>query len=321
MQKRLRFRLRLSLGLRIFLFLSLTLTSTFFAAEAAKPRLSTVIIEGTAVVIDEDLTLAKDSAIKNAMRSAVEDVVTNFIKETEDLVLYKWSLEESIYNNYENFIQSYKILGEMQDKDTYNVTIEANIFEDSIKKRLLSLGIASVRHDNRKILLIIDEKTNISLAEDNLLTLFSISEDAVSKMLTDTGFEIINRTTVRNKIDLKELKQAITGDGKIVYNIGKQFNADMVILGVAEVKTETGGVKAELNAKVYSVKKEALIVERNEITNVLTTDKVIGIAQSLRNAADKVAPVLIDFIKKELEGENRQEKIYPQRLNELNPPQ
>ena len=310
MKKRLRFRLRLSLGLRIFLFLSLslTLTSTFFASEAAKPRISTVIIEGTAVVIDGDLTLAKDSAIKNAMRSAVEDVVTNFTKEVEGLDVYKGSLEENIYNNYENFIQSYKILGEMQDKDTYSVTIQVNIFEDSIKKRLLSLGIASIKHDNRKILLIIDEKTNISLAEDNLLTLFSISEDAVSKMLTDTGFEIINRTTVRNKIDLKELKQAITGDGKIVYNIGKQFNADMVILGVAEVKAETGGVKAELNAKVYSVKKETLIVEKNEITNVLTTDKVIGIAQSLRNAADKVAPVLVDFIKKELEGENKNKK-------------
>ncbi|MBI5749092.1 MAG: flagellar assembly protein T N-terminal domain-containing protein [Nitrospinae bacterium] len=293
---------------RLLLLTVYCLLLTSSGSEAAKPRISTVIIEGTAVVIDGDLTLAKDSAIKNAMRSAVTDVVTNFTKEVEGLDVYKGSLEENIYNNYENFIQSYKILGEMQDKDTYSVTIQVNIFEDSIKKRLLSLGIASIKHDNRKILLIIDEKTNISLAEDNLLTLFSISEDAVSKMLTDTGFEIINRTTVRNKIDLKDLKQAITGDGKIVYNIGKQFNADMVILGVAEVKAETGGVKAELNAKVYSVKKEALIVEKNEITNVLTTDKVIGIAQSLRNAADKVAPVLVDFIKKELEGENKNKK-------------
>ncbi len=293
----------------VFLFFLLfTVYCSLFTvslAEAAKPRLSTAVVEGTAVVTDGDLTLAKDSAIKNAMRSAVEDVVTNLTKEVEGLDVYKGSLEENIYNNYENFIQSYKILGEMQDKDTYSVTIQVNIFEDSIKKRLLSLGIASIKHDNKKILLIIDEKTNISLAEDNLLTLFSISEDAVSKMLTDTGFEIINRTAARNKIDLKDLKQAITGDGKIVYNIGKQFNADMVILGVAEVKAETGGVKAELNAKVYSVKKETLIIEKNEITNVLTTDKVIGIAQSLRNAADKVAPVLIDFIKKELEGENK----------------
>ncbi len=269
--------------------------------EAAKPRISTVIIEGTAVVIDGDLTLAKDSAVKNAMRSAVEDIVANFTKEVEGLETYKESLEENIYNNYENFIQSYKILGEMQDKDTYSVTIEANIFEDSIKKRLLSLGIASIKHDNKKILLIIDEKINISLADDSFLLLFSISEDAVSKMFGEAGFEVINRTSVRNKIDLKDLKQAITGDGKVVYNIGKQFNADIVILGAAEVKTETGGVKAELNAKAYSVKKETLIVERNEITNVLTTDKVIGIAQSLRNAADKVAPVLVDFIKKELE--------------------
>ncbi|MBI3582860.1 MAG: flagellar assembly protein T N-terminal domain-containing protein [Nitrospinae bacterium] len=293
---------------RLLLLTAYCLLLTASGSEAAKPRLSAAVVEGTAVVTDGDLTLAKDSAIKNAMRSAVTDVVTNFTKEVEGLETYKGSLEEKIYNNYENFIQSYKILGEMQDKDTYSVTIQVNIFEDSIKKRLLSLGIASIKHDNRKILLIIDEKTNISLAEDNFLLPFSISEDAVSKVLADTGFEIVNRTTVRNKVDLKDLKQAITGDGKIVYNIGKQFNADIVILGIAEAKTETGGVRAELNAKVYSVKKETLIVEKNEITNVLTTDKVIGIAQSLRNAADKVAPVLVDFIKKELEGENKNKK-------------
>jgi len=270
--------------------------------EAAKPRLSTVVVEGTSSVTDGDLTLAKDIAIKNAKRSAVEDIVANFIKEIEGVEIYKESLEENIYNNYENFIQSYKILGDIQDKDTYSITIEVNIFEDSIKKRLLSLGIASIKHDNRKILLIIDEKTNISLAEDSFLFPFSISEDAISKMLRDAGFEVINRSFVRNKIDLKDLKQAITGDGKIVYSITKPFNADIVILGIAGVKAETGGVKAELNTKVYSVKKEALIGERDEITNVLTTDKAIGIAQSLRNAADKVAPVLVDFIKKELEG-------------------
>src|SRR3990172_1551676 len=205
--------------------------------EAAKPRLSTVVVEGTSSVTDGDLTLAKDIAIKNAKRSAVEDIVANFIKEIEGVEIYKESLEENIYNNYENFIQSYKILGDIQDKDTYSITIEVNIFEDSIKKRLLSLGIASIKHDNRKILLIIDEKTNISLAEDSFLFPFSISEDAISKMLRDAGFEVINRS-----------------------------------------------------------------FERNEITNVLTTDKAIGIAQSLRNAADKVAPVLVDLIKKELEG-------------------
>ena len=151
--------------------------------EAAKPRLSTVVVEGTSSVTDGDLTLAKDIAIKNAKRSAVEDIVANFIKEIEGVEIYKESLEENIYNNYENFIQSYKILGDIQDKDTYSITIEVNIFEDSIKKRLLSLGIASIKHDNRKILLIIDEKTNISLAEDSFLFPFSISEDAISKII------------------------------------------------------------------------------------------------------------------------------------------
>jgi hypothetical protein len=294
---------------RVFLFFLLVTGHwslvTVSVSGAAKPRISTVIIEGTSVITDGDLTLAKDTAIKNAMRAAVEDTVSNFIRELEGLETYKDSLEENIYNNYENFIQSYKILGDIQDKDAYSVTIEANIFEDTIKKKLLSLGITSIKHNARRILLIIDERTNIPLAEDSFLALFSISEDAASKMLTDAGFEIINRTAVRNKVDLKDLKQAITGDGKVVYIMAKPFNADIVILGMAEVKAELGGVKAELNAKVYSVKKETLIVERNEITNVLTTDKVIGTAQSLRNAANKVTPLLIDFIKKEMEGENK----------------
>jgi len=297
------------LAIKVFLFFLLVTGHwslvTISGSEAAKPRLSTVIIEGVATVIDGDITLAKDTAIKNAMRNAVENIVTGLIKETEELVMYKWSLEEGIYNNYEKFIQSYKILGDMQDKDTYSVTLQVNVFEDSIKKRLLSLGIASIESDNRRVLLIIEETTNLSLAGDNFLTFFSISEDVISKILTDAGFEIMNRASVRNRIDLEDFKKAITGEGDATYKIGKQVNANIMILGIAEIKAEIGSVKAELNTKVYSVKRETMIVERHEVTNVLTTDKILGTAQSLRSTAGKTALILIDFIKKELDGEDK----------------
>lgn len=266
---------------------------------AAKPRLSAAIVEGIAVITEGNPISARDSAIKNAMRIAVEDIVLNSVKE-EGLEIYKESLEDNIYKNCEDFIQSYKMLAEMQNEDTYSVTLQMNIFVDSIKKRLISLGISVVSHDTPRILLIIEEKTGVFLAEENFLMLYSISEDAISKKLTEGGFEVIDRNAVRNKIDIKEIRKGLSGDIHIASAIGKYLNADVVILGAANVKAEIGEIKAEINTKVFSVKREALIVERNEVTTVLTTDKILGTAQSLRNAVDKIIPVLIDFIKKGL---------------------
>src|SRR3989337_2950099 len=77
-------------------------------AEGAKPRLSTAIVEGVAVITEGNPISARDSAIKNAMRIAVEDIVLNSVKE-EGLEIYKESLEDNIYKNCEDFIQSYKI--------------------------------------------------------------------------------------------------------------------------------------------------------------------------------------------------------------------
>ncbi|MBI3814011.1 MAG: hypothetical protein HY279_06040 [Nitrospinae bacterium] len=275
------------------------------AVEAAKPRLSTVILEGEAEVADENYISARETAIKNAMRKAVENIVADSVNDPEILEANRENLEESIYKNYDDFVQSYKVLGETQDKNAYSVTLQMNIFENSIKKRLTALNIKFLSKDSHKIFLIIDERTGISVVEDNFLTLFSISEDVVSKKLTEAGFEVINRNTARNKLDIKELKKALSGDGHIASAIGKSFNADMVIIGNANIKTETGGVQAEINAKVFSVKKEKLIVERNEIASVLTTDRLLGIAQSLRNGSEKILPVLIDFIKKEMEAEKQ----------------
>ncbi len=268
--------------------------------EAAKPRLSTVILEGEAEIADENYISARETAINNVMRKAVEDIVADSVNDPEILEANRESLEESIYRNYDDFIQSYKVLGETQDKNSYSVTLQMNIFEDSIKKRLSSLNIKFLSKDNLKIFLLIDERTGISVVEDNFLTLFSISEDAVSKKLTEAGFEVINRNAARNKLDVKELKKALAGDGNIASAIGKSFNADMVIIGTANIKFESGGVQAEINAKVFSVKKEKLIVERTEIGSVLTTDRLLGTAQSLRNGSEKISPVLIDFIKKGL---------------------
>jgi hypothetical protein len=284
----------------LLLLTSYLLLLTVSIVEAAKPRLSTVILEGEAEVVDGNYISAREAAIKNTMRKAVEEIVADSVNDPEILEANRENLEENIYGNYDDFIQSYKVLGETQDKNAYSVTLQMNIFEDSIKKRLAALNIKFLSKDSRKIFLIIDERTGISVAEDNFLTLFSISEDALSKKLTEAGFEVISRNAARNKLDVKELKKALLGDGHIASAIGKPFNADMVIIGTANIKTETGGVQAEINIKVFSIKKEKLIVERNEIASVLTTDRLLGAAQSLRNASEKISPVLIDFIKKGL---------------------
>ncbi|MBI4378513.1 MAG: flagellar assembly protein T N-terminal domain-containing protein [Nitrospinae bacterium] len=295
-----------SRGLEYFCFLFCVLFTFYYLfatvtiTEAVKPRLYQITVEGVATITTGNYILAREIAIKNAIRTAVENSVKDFVKDLEGQEVYKESLEEGIYKNGEDFIQSYKILGEMKEKDTYTVVLSINIFEDSIKKRLLSLGITSAGHSNLRILIIIEERIGISLMGDDFLSLYSIAEDTLSKKLSEVGFEVVNRNTVRNKIDVKEIRKAISGDEHIASVLGKHFNTNAVIFGNANVTVEAGKVQAEINTKVFSVGKETLIIERNEVTTILTTDKILGTAQSLRDTADKITTVLIDFLKKNI---------------------
>src|SRR5258706_1926454 len=96
-----------------------------------------VIAEGFGLIINGDKGKARDTAVENALRKAVEQVVGTIIESETATDKYE-ILSDKIYSQSKGFIKSYKILSEETDPDgrNFKVRVEAEVAEGSINDQL-----------------------------------------------------------------------------------------------------------------------------------------------------------------------------------------
>ena len=96
--------------------------------------------EGTCPLYGNDRSTARDSAIDDSMKKAVERVVGMLVTqepaaETLDLLIH------TIYPKHQQYVQDYRILSEGIDDGLYHVSIRATLSQSAIKNDLKALGI------------------------------------------------------------------------------------------------------------------------------------------------------------------------------------
>ncbi|MEO1234049.1 MAG: flagellar assembly protein T N-terminal domain-containing protein [Myxococcota bacterium] len=94
-----------------------------------------VTVTGVAAVVDNDVPLARDRALDDAKRKAVEQVAgTRVSAETvaEDFQL----VSDRIYARASGFVRNYEILGEGREGETYEVRVKANVDGEALKADL-----------------------------------------------------------------------------------------------------------------------------------------------------------------------------------------
>ncbi|MBN2254917.1 MAG: flagellar assembly protein T N-terminal domain-containing protein, partial [Deltaproteobacteria bacterium] len=95
--------------------------------------------DGAGVVINNDLALARDNAINDSLRKAVEQAVGTVIS-SETVVQNYEVINDSIYAKSQGYIQNYQILNEKVSDGLYRVTIRATVSMGGIKDDLRALG-------------------------------------------------------------------------------------------------------------------------------------------------------------------------------------
>ncbi|MBW2543887.1 MAG: hypothetical protein JRD43_00150 [Deltaproteobacteria bacterium] len=96
--------------------------------------------EGTCLVSGGGRAPARDSAIDDSMRKAVERIVCMFI--SEDVVEENFdAINDNIYSKSQDYIQDYRILREGVENDLYNVRVRVSLSVGDIKDDLEMLGV------------------------------------------------------------------------------------------------------------------------------------------------------------------------------------
>jgi len=103
----------------------------------------TVETEGTGLITNNDLASARNNAINDALRNAVEQAVATLIP-LQTLDKRSQAIRDGIYAKSDQYIHDYKISSERQVQKVYAVNVRSAVFIDSIRDDLQTLGLLKV---------------------------------------------------------------------------------------------------------------------------------------------------------------------------------
>jgi hypothetical protein len=204
----------------ILLIVYFPLFSGVFAQDLEKEIRS----KGMADITAGNVSGARDRAIEDALRKAVEDGV-GILLSSESIVENYQLIQDTILSKSKGYIKSYKVLHEEQKTWIYHVTVAAKIGKTLLKDDLDALRrIKELKGNPRMMMIIIDERVEggrkLSQTENSLIQAF-----------LDKEFKVVDPKTVKESIERDRLMRAIESDNETAAALGLQHGADMVIMG------------------------------------------------------------------------------------------
>ncbi|MFA4910416.1 MAG: flagellar assembly protein T N-terminal domain-containing protein, partial [Desulfobacteria bacterium] len=264
--------------------------------------------EGMGAIVNNDKAIARDNAIEDALRKAVEQAVGTLVS-SETMVENFQLLSDSIYTKTEGYIQKYKIISEAPAENIYKVNIEATVALGNLKNDLAAVGLLMARKHKPRIMIMIAEQ-NIGqqylsfwwghqASETNL----SITESVLIEKLREKDFNVVDHEAKAGNIKIGKPYQAANLDDNTAVSLGNQYDAEVVIVGKALAKlvgsvmgTSMKSVQANMSARAIRTDNGAIIASVNTHGAAVHIDEVTGGSEALKKASSDLASKLMDQI-------------------------
>ncbi len=195
--------------------LVLFITATFSIA-------NDIAVQGTGYGISENeaLTRAKQEALS---RGIGQTLISS--TEVENYMVKK----DLIISETMGHIKSVKVLEKVKGEDgAFKITVQAIVSKGDLRKDLAKYAILLKTIDNPKVAIMINETYNEKKVEEGA------GEVTLIKFLRERSFDIVDPNQVLRFSESKEGQLALGGDPEALSKIGKNLNADVVIVGSVE---------------------------------------------------------------------------------------
>jgi hypothetical protein len=300
--------------MRTFPLILLTAVLCLAGAVQAQDTI-TVRSTGLGVISSGDIAKARDDAVKDAIRNAVEQQ-TGMLVDSQTMVEMFSTLEDSIYARSTAYVLDYRVISEGYGsfENSYEVEVECTIARSMLQAKLEDLDVRLITAlvGNPRIMIIIEEENMLEGYHyywyDSLD--MGTTEMTLQEIFLDKDFPLVDAEQARRNIDRDMVKAALTGDPLAAAEIGLQYGAEYVLTGKAVVKgsdivaydiTAGSGMKsyqATCNIKVYETDTAALVASTSKSDKAAHTDDLTGGNEALRKAAKSAADVVIAQILK-----------------------
>lgn len=304
------------------------LFAVFFSVFLFAQETETVTVIGEASIINNDKIAAKDKAIDDALRKAVEQI-TGTVVSSESLTENFELVKDTIYTKSKGYVQKHKIIEhgiDKQDSGVYFVKIEAVVSKGKIQEDYK--GIVSMYESlgKPKFLILISEqnigeKTASGWWTGSQVNLGNVENGMVNLWLKE-GFKFVDYQVLSKKIKVLPAFQNVNNlTDKDVKEITDLHDADFIIYGqaIATITTDKTYEKMEgvtpkyayatLTVKVVSADTGEIVVSEDVEgygSNVLNEIKAgkEAFKNLAKNSVEKINSVILDKWKERLYSNN-----------------
>lgn len=220
----------------IIVFFIAAVTILHGAGEAdAQQAKDTFIVMGTGTVKREDVSAARQEAIKNCLVTAVGLRATGLMN-IDSMVQNFETLNEILYTNIDKFIRGYKVLTEARSESTYRVMVQVTVSSKMVKKKLTAAGIMQGKMAMPKILFFLAEQ---SLEDDSpkywwgrgMPFVNSASEKGIVEVMKEKGFKVIKHGPRIQNMAFRVIAGEPNLNDQEAIDFAAKMNADVIITG------------------------------------------------------------------------------------------
>jgi len=199
-----------------------------FSLSYAQDELREITTDGTASILNTDKAMARDVAIQDALRNAVEQV-TGAVISSSTVVENAMVMEDNIYSKAKGYVKAYSVLseGEADNGMTYNVKVKAQVRAGAIKD---DIGDILRGAGNPRLMVLITEQNIGQHQYSGLDVNLNVAENAIMENMRNKGFEFVDQEANERNMRKDKALAAMQGDAAAAAFIGDRAGAEVIIV-------------------------------------------------------------------------------------------
>ncbi len=235
----------------LFLILAFFISFSVFAKNS-----EVITVKGEAAILNNDKLSAKDRALDDAKRKAVEQV-TGVIVSSESLTQNFELISDKIYSKAKGYISKYSVVKEgvdSKDNGVYFVEIKATVSKGKLEKDISAIKLLYKSMGKPRFLLMIAEQNLGEKTPSGWWTNAKVSNNSVESTiissLSKKGFKFVDGKTLQNKLKkYSQFKNIDAVTAKDIVSINTLHNANYIITGTVTVTV----TKSQMQGKSIGV--------------------------------------------------------------------
>jgi hypothetical protein len=258
------------------------------SAPAVAGTTATITAEGQAMIKGGDEPAARDRALEDAQRKAVEQAVGTMISSETVMENYQ-IISDRILSQSKGYLKSYSIISSGAAGGTYKVTIKALVGTANLAKDVDAIKALLQQKNMPRVFIAVTEQivgpNAFSNSQGGTANMGAV-ENALISHLRSKGFLIVDPDVLSGKIELSEVYKKGDIPTGVARRIGNLSGAEVVIFGKAMVQENSGPMLGKTRIAMGQVVLRAVNVQTGE---VIATSNANGGMPTPANGLHQVA--------------------------------